>query len=267
MRRSGLFWGVIILVLGLMLLLNNMGVFPAGLNVWNIFWPLLLVLVGVWFLLGPALNKRSLNEETLSIPLGNTTEAEVILQYEAGKLTLTSLNAPGQLLAGTFYGGVEHKLDDLGAGKVRVKVNTPHDLVMVMPFNVGPNGLSWNLGLTGEIPLSLKVESGAADMLLDLTNLRVTDLKVETGASSTRVQLPVKAGAMNASVKCGAASVVLVFPPEVAGRIRIESGLSGNKVSPRFVQTGNYYVSADYVTSTNRIDLSIEAGVGSIEIL
>ena len=54
----------------------------------------------------------------------------------------------------------------------------------------GPRGWEWAFGLNDAIPLALKLETGATETRIDLTNLRVTDLRLKTGASSTDVQLP-----------------------------------------------------------------------------
>ena len=42
MRRGSLFWGAILVILGILILLDNLGVL-AGVSIWNVFWPLLLI--------------------------------------------------------------------------------------------------------------------------------------------------------------------------------------------------------------------------------
>lgn len=44
-RRNGLFWGSILILAGVLLLLNNLG-YLGGF--WRFFWPLLLILLGLW---------------------------------------------------------------------------------------------------------------------------------------------------------------------------------------------------------------------------
>lgn len=40
-----MFWGSLIIVIGLIILLKNLGIITAG--VWSILWPLLLIMFGV----------------------------------------------------------------------------------------------------------------------------------------------------------------------------------------------------------------------------
>ncbi len=53
----------------------------------------------------------------------------------------------------------------------------------------------------------------------------------------------------------------------VAARIRIEGSLAGIKVdTSRFAHMGSVYQSADYDTATNKADIQVEIGAGSIDI-
>ncbi len=51
MRRPAVFWGTVLVLVGLVLFLDNLGVF-GDLSVWRLIWPLLLIAVGVWVLVG-----------------------------------------------------------------------------------------------------------------------------------------------------------------------------------------------------------------------
>ena len=43
MRRDSIFWGVLLVLLGGLFLMDNLGYLPAGVNVWALFWPFLLI--------------------------------------------------------------------------------------------------------------------------------------------------------------------------------------------------------------------------------
>ena len=83
-----------------------------------------------------------------------------------------------------------------------------------------------------------------------------------------RARLPTSAGQTRVVVKAGAASVDLYVPYGVAARIRNQSGLSGNNFdTARFPRTsGDTYESPDFASATNRADISIESGIGSVNV-
>jgi hypothetical protein len=128
-------------------------------------------------------------------------------------------------------------------------------------------GFQWDCGFTTDIPLDLVFEIGAVEANLDLTELQVKDLALKTGASSTRLKLPAKAGMTHLKVEAGAASVEIDVPDGVAARVETSAGLASIDVDQsRFPRVNGYYQSADYDTAENKVDIRIETGVASIEI-
>jgi hypothetical protein len=117
------------------------------------------------------------------------------------------------------------------------------------------------------VPLSLKCETGASKSALDLRDLKVTELELETGASSTEVTLPANAGYTRVKVEAGAARVDIRVPGGVAGRIRTSAGLASIAVDEtRFPGIDNRYQSPDYETAINKVDIVVETGVGAVSI-
>ncbi len=265
MRRPAVFWGTVLVLVGLVLFLDNLGVF-GGVSVWNLLWPLLLIAIGVWVLVGTVWRGEPLQMEPVSIPLGDAARAEVKVQHGAGRLAVSAGAEQGMLISGEFAGGLDYAAEREGdALEVRMK---PAAGAWAFPWNWGPRrGLDWNLRFTDEVPLALKFETGAGEYQLDLSGLRVTELELETGASATSLVLPAQAGYTDADISCGAASVSIRVPEGVAARIRVESGLAGISVnSERFPRVEGGYQSPDYDRAANRVDLKIEAGVGSVEV-
>ncbi len=265
MRRPAVFWGTVLVLVGLVLFLDNLGVF-GDLSVWRLIWPLLLIAVGVWVLVGTVWRAQPAQMEPASIPLQGAARAAVKVQHGAGRLTVGAGAAPGQLVSGEFAGGLDYTAERQGDTlKVRMK---PATEAWAFPWAWGARrGLDWNLRFTEEIPLALKFETGAGEYQLDLSGLRVTELELETGASATSVVLPAQAGHTEAKISCGAASVNVRVPEGVAARIRVDSGLAGISVNrERFPRVEGGYRSPDYDTAANKVDLKIEAGVGSVDV-
>ena len=194
----------------------------------------------------------------------NCNEARIRIQYGAGRLTVDGEAAPGQLLAGEFAGGVRHSRRRSGE-RADVRVRGHEAFWTSMPWS--PHARNWQVHLTREIPLRLKIETGASEAHLDLRQLRVVDLDIDTGASSTDVWLPEAAGQTHVEIDAGAASVVLRVPENVAARIRTDVALSSVNVDrQRFPRSGKVYESPDYATAEHRIEIRAEGGVGSLTI-
>jgi hypothetical protein len=136
------------------------------------------------------------------------------------------------------------------------------------PWRRGWSGmLDWDFTLNPSIPLSLRLETGASESRLSLGELTVRELVLKTGASSTTVDLPAAAGFTRMSVESGAAAVRIRVPQGVAASISVRSALAGVHVdTARFPHSGSGYVSADYGTAANKVEISVDTGVGSIEI-
>ena len=263
MRRSALFFGTIIVLLGVVLLGINLGVVTH--HVWRYFWPLVLVLLGVWFIVGPALWKGNAEAVERSIPLSGDSAADITFNYGAGRMNVGPSSNPTELLGGSFAGGLSEDLQHFN-GKAVLKINPPADF---FPGNwmYGHQGIEWDVRLNRDIRLQLRFHTGACEAHLNLTDLKVSELNIETGASSTDVQLPANAGFTRVVVKSGAAEVKLHVPQGVAASISESSGLSGIKVdTTRFMQNGHTYQSADFSTAANKVEIFYEGGVGSVEI-
>jgi hypothetical protein len=198
--------------------------------------------------------------DRLAIPLEGATDAEVMLTFGAGRLTVGTA-APGMLLDGTYDGGV--KVEKAAPGRVRLSPPTPVNL----GWNRPP--FTWRVGLGAEVPLSLRLESGAADAELDLSGLRLAELRLRTGASETRIMLPAAAGFTRVDAEGGAAAIRFRVPDGVAARVRSSIALGSTDVDvARFPRTaaGDAWESPDYATAANRVEIEVRGGVGSVSV-
>lgn len=264
MRKGNLIWGIIIVLAGVLLLLDNLGIL-RGVNAWALIWPSALILLGLWFLLGPRLFARNMETRTLSIPVEGARKAEVHFHHGAGELTVAA-GSPAQLVSGTFAGGVSEDVRRSGDA-AQVKLSAPVEDIFPGGWMAGSRGFAWRVDLSPDVDLNLVVKSGASESRLDLSGLRVSAVRVDTGASSTEITLPARAGFTRLEVHAGAASVDIRVPAGVAARIRSQGGLSSLNVdTARFVRTDSGYQSGDYETAENRAEIILETGVGSVSV-
>jgi hypothetical protein len=260
-RRGSLFWGCVLILLALLLLLKQMGMI-AG-DIFGYFWPILVIAFGIWFIVGYFTRSHPVAREQVSIPLEGAVSAAIRLDHAAGKLTLCSGAGPNEIVNGLVSDGLSIK-SLVEAGRMDVRLRPSQQAWGWWPGD----SLDWDIHLNREIPLSLKIDSGANTSILDLSDLKITDLDIDTGASSTVLTLPASAGNTRADIDTGASSLKINIPAGVAAKIQVKSGIASVTVDARFPRiTSGLYQSSDYGTAVNKVDLTINAGVGSIEII
>ncbi len=259
MYRGPILFPLVLIGLGVLLLLGNLGYirfdFWQFVSTW---WPLLLIVLGLDVLIG-SLRTRRVKPRLFALELGTAAQADVAINYGGGDL-LIGKAAPGKIVDGTYEGEVRYEAKP--DGRVWLKLE---------PLNWwmwGPRGNRWTIGLTDAVPLKLSLDGGAANANVDLSELRLSDLSLKTGASSTTIQLPRAAGQTRVHVNAGAASVKLIVPPGAGARIHGNMAIGSSDIDQRrFPRSGSDYVSPDYATAANKIDIQFEGGVGSLAVV
>lgn len=262
-RRGSLFWGILLVILAGLFLLQKLGTITG--DVFGYFWPLVIILVGFWLIIG-FFSQRGHGPvigEPVTIPLEGAASAYIKIDHGAGRVNLRAGSVPGELVNGSFGGGLEYK-SKINANQLEVRMRTPHQFWYWWPGD----SLDWDFTINRDIPLKLNIDSGASASTFDLSELKVTDLDLNTGASTTEIILPASAGNTHVDIDTGASTLKITIPVGVAARIQTKTGLATVSVdSNRFPPMGGgLYQSADYASAINRAEISIDAGLGTIEI-
>ena len=252
-------WPIAWIVVGSVLLASTTGNLTQGpAELIDQYWPWLLVGLGIWLVVG-AFVPGARFAESLVIPLAGVQGAAVKVSFGAGTLT-TRVAAPGNLIDGEFRGGVLHRAD--GVGRVTLSQDTTYGLPWL------DRESTWTVGLSGEVPLDLRFETGASKSTIDLVDLQVRRLDLQTGASETRVRLPRAAGRTEVRAEAGVAALTIEVPAGVAARIRSRMAIGSSQVdAARFPRIGDVYQSADYGTAANQVDIDVQGGVGSVRVV
>ncbi len=266
MRRWSFVIGAVLIVIGVLSILG------IAFRIMWAFWPVILIGVGAWMVVG--VSRRSgrsdVPREQASVPLEGARDAAVTVRHGAGRLLIGSGTAGDQLLSGTFGGGLDaSRRIDGGRLVVDMKVRDRDVSHYIFgPWRHGWAGtLDWDFTMNPTIPLSLRLETGASEARLALGDLQVRELLLKTGASSTTIDLPARAGHTRVTVESGAAAVKIRVPQGVAAFIVVRSTLAGVHVDrTRFPESAAGYRSADFDSAPNKAEIFVETGVGSVEI-
>lgn len=259
MRRDNIFWGVALILVGVLLYLQSQGIIG---NVFQYFWPLALILVGGWIILSVFWKPAPSPDDEFSIPLGNARSVKYNFSHGAGQIEIRGGAPSGQAIVGTSAVGMNRR-SHLNGDQLEVRVEAGPSFV---PF-VGPSEGIWRFQLTQDVPALLTVEAGASSMNIDLRDVQATRLALKTGASSTNVTMPAR-GTSLLDVEAGAASINIRIPEATAARIRVREGVTAVNVDTnRFPRLDSgIYQSSSFDSSTDRAEINIEAGLGSVTV-
>jgi len=251
-------WPLAVIAVGLILLVATTGV--AGTNLAEVarWWPVLAIGVGVWFLVGAALYRQPSHVlETMAIPLDGVRQADVRMRFGGGELVVGQA-PPNTLISGQFEGGVFNRSPEPGRIELEPGVDP-------LPFGLD-RPLHWNVGLTSQIPVDLRLETGASRSFINLNGLLVRRVTLKTGASETRVRLPVE-GITTFSADAGMASLNIEVPQGVAARIKSRMAIGTTSVDEhRFPRFFDGWSSPDFETATNRVDIEVKGGLGAVRV-
>jgi hypothetical protein len=264
MNIRRVYWGIVLILLGVLGLGVTLGWFP-DVNIWALIGPFFLIALGIWFLIRPKdghyhthHGRHQQLAATDSIPLDGAEEAEIVFEHGAGKLNLAGGAKEGLLVEGEFYGGFRKKSSKSGAS---LKLNLEGE------YGFPDEGPDWIVRLTNSVPLKISLQTGASEAICDLTDLNVKELDLDTGASSSKIKLPARAGYTLVDIDAGAASVELTVPEGVAASIKVEAALMEKKIDvKRFPFNGERYLSPDYDTAENKVEIKIDSAVGSVSV-
>ncbi|NWG33819.1 MAG: hypothetical protein HXY42_05215 [Chloroflexi bacterium] len=259
MKRDNLFWGSVLILLGILFLLQRLGIIS---EVAPYFWSLALIFFGGWLILSVYWRPAASEEERFVVALGGAKSVRYKFSHGAGQIVISGGAPVDQALAGSSAAGVE-ETSRLDGDRLEVRIEAGASFI---PF-VGPSDGTWRFHLTQQVPVTLEVETGASQLKMDLRDVSASHITLKTGASSSEIILPAR-GASLLDLEAGAASIDISLPEGVAGRIRIKEGLTSLSVDTnRFPQVDSrLYQSPNFDTSPDRAEINVEAGLGSITI-
>ena len=259
MRRDNIFWGIVLILVGVLFYLQNQGYIT---NIFPYFWPLALILVGLWIILGVFWKPAPSADDTFSIPLGAAQSVRYRFSHGAGQIEIAGGAPAGQAIVGTAGMGMNRR-SNLDGDRLEVRVEAGPSFLPL----IGPNEGVWRFQLTQDVPVALTVESGASYLNVDLTDVLASRVSLKTGASSANVTMPAR-GASMLDVEAGAASINIRVPEVSAARIRVKEGVTAVNVdSTRFPRLDSgLYQSANFDAAQNRTEINIESGLGTVSV-
>jgi hypothetical protein len=279
-RYRSFFWPIILIGIGVIWLLANLGVIAgASLAVLFRLWPLLLIAIGLDIIVGrrspivgaliglalvgavvllliaaPNLGLAAdteLKTDRFTEPVGAATSARVDLDLWSSPAHVFALSGSENLIEveATYTGAILFS----ASGQQEKTVRLSREFDSFVPFfwleALGRERLE--IGLNPAVPIELNMDGGSGPADLDLSQLQLLALNLDSGSGSIAVTLPESGVEFDADIHSGSGAVSIVAPAGARANLQIESGSGAVAID---------------ISDGAQANLRIESGSGSVTV-
>lgn len=294
-RRGGLVGPIVLIGLGVVFLLNNLGLLEW--SVWDVLlrtWPLILIawgvdllivrrtaeatlltlvliLVilagGVWFVAARGGGAEADRVEEVNIALSSGDRAELLIAPGVGYLHIHPLESLDDLIVGRLglSSGQEVDQEVREVGSVAT-VHLKSEGAWFWPLTASKSGsdqvgrYEWDLAVNAGIPTQLRTELGVGLGELDLSGMMLEGLEAQLGIGRMEVRLPSQ-GSFDARLSGAIGMTEVIVPRGLGVRISLDTGLVARQLEG-FRREGDVYFSPSW--TGEGIDLQIDQAIGMV---
>lgn len=307
MSYRKIFWGVLLVIIGILFILKNTGVILFSWHtIWHL-WPVLLILWGISLIPIKDWIKLVLSLATVLVTFvtaqqytkNHPDEHKWNWEWNDG-----DSNSNDEVVEGSIDKTLTEKYDstitsamlvmNIGAGEFNIK-DTASDLINVSHNNSGANysmettrqdssckiklqldkgkfksgrmDNSIEMKLNPNPVWDMELNVGAAEVNFDLTPFKMRTISVQGGASDMELKLAATLPNTDVSIEAGMADITVKVPQDAGVEI-ISNTFLASKEFEGFVKTDKqHYKTPGFDKSTNRIKINIKAGMASVDVV
>ena len=228
-----------------------------------------------------------LQNESKVVELGQADEVRVDIKMGAGELKVDSgaeslLEADFTYNVDAWQPEVDYSVKD---GNGRLTIRQPNTSQLSIRGDIR---YEWDLAFNEDVPLDMRIECGAGSGDIDLGELNITQLDVKVGAgdmlvdlsgneSLSRLEFDMGAGDLtvdlngnwtedvDVDLQGGVGKTTLLLPKDIGVRVNVTKAIGDIDASGLY-NRGSYYANEAYGESDVTVEISIQAGVGQINL-
>ena len=300
MKYRNIFWGVILILIGILFTLENFNLINFNIReLWRL-WPVVLVLWGIsiipadkWIRLGLVLlvlagsvffmldqtveweNERSYDVELPAIEnTGNYKEFFITNEDSTEFATLNMEAAAGAFSLSDTTTSLLYFIQNENSFQYKYFVKKTDDRVKInIETSEGHVGLNKNSDNKVRIKLNenplwnINLEVGAAAVNFDLSAFKVKKVNMESGAASLKLKLGDKYPETRVNIEAGASEIVVKIPKESGCDLEVSAVFSGKKLDGFEKIDHGHYQTSNFEAAANKVYLEINAAVSSYTII
>lgn len=301
MYRRGLLLPLLLIVIGVVALLANLGLLDPRviLRLINL-WPLFLVLIGIELIITRTLPRTLVPIVSLLVLLAVVALAIIyVFSAPLGGFAGTQQSAASDRIEGLSTANLDL---DFGASSVDLRgaslgedlyrarfefptgeqppvvrldrsSSTLHIQHQERPprftFGFSPMHDRVDLSLSDRVPWIVAIRGGAVDSALDLTGLEISRLQLSGGASRSDIRMRDPKATVSVDISGGAADITLHIPSGSAWQVKVTGGASDLEVDgAHYGGFGDKSQQSDgYAQATDRFDIRASGGATHIRLL
>ena len=231
---------------------------------------------------------------TLSEPLSNITDANIIIDQDDGNLFINeTLDNAHVLVSGNLQ-----YFEKMGAPKSVISrdgnlanfsltENSGRNQSR-LPWSACNGTNDWEIHLNPQVSYDISTKTDGGNVTIDLTGLSIKHLNTETGAGMTKIVLPNSATNLDVNANVGAGEITIVVGESVTGILKINAHSGAGEVTvllpdeiaasfqvkqgqisadARFIKINeNTYETSNYAEANDRVEMIVGSGVGMVTI-
>jgi hypothetical protein len=303
MKTSHIFWGLLFIGLGLLILINNFStLFMDWSTIWKL-WPLVVVLLGVSLLVKHKYGKSFIaglaaiilalaifasiksathffsNDFEFVFDDDGDYEFDITEYSEQFDSTLSLAEFNFDAGAGSFK--IKETTENLFYGKTVGKKDNFHlkriDSDSSSKIDFGMHRTKVRFGLVNyknkvemkfnpDVIWDFSFHIGAASMDFDLTEFKTKNVFVDMGAASMDLKVGDKFPDINIDIDAGASDIDIFIPENSGCKINTDGGLSSKNFDEFEKIKSNHYQTSNFDESENKIYIRVDSGVSSITV-
>jgi hypothetical protein len=299
-RNRGLLFPLVLILIGAIVLLANLGVLSseALLRLADL-WPLLLVILGLQLILNHTLPRLQASliglaatvviviaavayatlapastfgtrQANVSDRIGGLTAATLDLGYSGATIDIQAGTIPGDSL---YQAHVEYPGSDDPPAISLDRESGTLEIVERSGFSplrfFGAARRHAVITLTDRIPWTIKISGGVANAHLDLRRLQLAKLQISGGANRMEAQLPSAKGTVPIEISGGVSNLTLRAPAGAQWHVAVSGGVSGLRINGSFYAAigGDFQQeSPGYAAASDRYDIEISGGASHVDV-
>ena len=156
--------------------------------------------------------------------------------------------------------------------------------------------LRWDIRLSPDLPIDLQINGGVGRSELDLSELKLTQLRMNTGAGKHDIMLPTSTEGYNVTIKGGVGETVIDLPVDTTVDLKVDAGVGAVRLNlpanvalrvkakggvgdvnvpehmerlsggREFVSINGVWQTPNFDEATNKITVNYNGGIGELKV-